>query len=114
VMTAQGFADDVGEEPGCRLVRLARPYADRRQANADAVEEALARIIGNQKLADGLLRAVTGERGVEEFVADGIRKGCAEHRNRRGEHQPRLVAVADGTDRIDQMPGAVEIDPVAL
>src|SRR5690606_15083310 len=34
--------------------------------------------------------------------------------NRRSEYQSRLVSAAHGADRIDQMPGTVEIDTIAL
>ena len=36
------LATDIGEEAGCRLVRQPRPHADRRKADADAVEKAAA------------------------------------------------------------------------
>ena len=72
----QRLADDVGEEARGRLVGLARPHADRRQADADAVEEAAPRIVGEQQLADRLLRAVAGQRRREELVADRSGKGA--------------------------------------
>ena len=51
---------------------------------------------------------------MKEFVVDLFRERRAEHGDRRGEHQPRLVAVAGVADRLDQMARAVEIDPIAL
>ena len=75
-LAGQRLAQDAGEEARGRLVRLAGPDADGRQADANAVEEAAARIVGEQKLADRLLRAVGGERRVEELVAD-LRPGTA-------------------------------------
>src|SRR5206468_2900774 len=64
------LADDVGEEAGSRLVRLARPHADRRQADRDAVEQALASVVIDQEFADRLLCAVARQRRMEEFIAD--------------------------------------------
>ena len=43
-----------------------------------------------------------------------LRERRAEHGDRRGEDQPRLVAVAGLADRLEQQPGAIEIDAVAL
>ena len=96
------LAEDAGEEAGGRLVGLARPDADRRQANADAIEKALPGIVGKQQLADRLLRAVAGQRRREELVADGLGERRAEHRDRRGEHHPRLVADAFLADRLEE------------
>ena len=48
----QRLADDAGEEARRRLVGLARPHADGRQPDADAVEEAAPRIVGKDQLAD--------------------------------------------------------------
>jgi hypothetical protein len=51
---------------------------------------------------------------MEEFIADLFRERRAEHRDRRREHQPRLVASAGMADGVDQVARAVEIDPVTL
>ncbi len=64
----QRLANDAGEKSRRRLVRQARTHADGRQANADAIEEAAARIIRQQQFADGLLRAVARYRRQEEFI----------------------------------------------
>ncbi len=103
-----------GEEARGRLVRLARPDHDARQPNADAVEKAAAGVIGEQELDRRLLRAVGRQRREVEFVADRRRKRRAEHRDRRGEDEPRSIAVADRADRLEQRARAVEIDPHAL
>ena len=113
-MAGKRLADDVGEEAGRRLVRRARADADSRQPDADAVEKPLARVVGDQHLADRLLRAVGGQRRVEELVADLLREWRAEHGDRRGEDQPRFVAAANRADGVDQEPRAVEIDAIAL
>ena len=86
------------------------------QANADAVDKALARIVVEQQFADRLLRAVAGERGGEELVADGIGERRAEHGDRRGEDEPRLVGrlAALEADGFEQKARAVEIDAIAL
>ena len=70
LLADERLAHDVGEEAGRRLVGLAGPDADGRQADADAVEKAAARIVGQKQLADRLLRAVAGQRRREELVAD--------------------------------------------
>ena len=49
-----------------------------------------------------------------KFVADCRRERRAEHRNRRGEDDPRAIAAARGADRFEQRARAVEIDPHAL
>ena len=51
---------------------------------------------------------------MEELVADRVGERRAEHRDRRGEDHPRLVAVAGLADRLEQLARAVEIDAVAL
>ncbi len=56
----QRFADDAGEKTRSRLVRLARPHHDARQANADAVAKAAPGVVGEEEFPDGLLRAVGG------------------------------------------------------
>ena len=49
-----------------------------------------------------------------EVVGDRFRERRAEHRDRRGEHDLRFVAAADGADRFQQRARAVEIDAVAF
>ena len=102
------------KKPEAALFGLPGRTHDRRQADADAVEKAAPRVVGEQQFADRLLRAVGGERRQMEIVGDGVGKRRAEHRDRRGEHEFRLVAVADCADRFQQRAGAVEIDAVAL
>src|SRR6185436_14909207 len=108
------LAQDAGKEPGGGLVRLARAHADGRQADADAVEKTAAAVVAEQQFADRFLRAVAGERRVEEFVTDRLRKRRAEYRDGGGEDHPRLVSLADLADRLEQQPGAVEIDAIPL
>ena len=114
LLAGQRLADDAGEKAGRRLVGFARPHADGRQANADAVEKAAARIVGEQQFADRLLGAVGGERRQMKIVRYRVGERRAEHRDRRGENHFRLVAAAGGADRFQQRAGAVEIDVVAL
>jgi hypothetical protein len=95
LLPGKRFANDRRKETRSRPVRLAGPHHDARQADADAVEEAAARIVGEQEFDRGLLRAVGSQRRQMKIVADGIRKGCAEHRDRRGEDEPRAIAIAD-------------------
>ena len=114
LLAVERLADDAGEEAGGGLVRLAGPHHDRRQPDADAFEDALARVVGEHLLAHHLLRAVGGQRRQMEFVGDGVRERRAEHRDRRGEDHAGLVAVAGLADRFEQRARAVEIDVVAL
>ena len=67
---------------------------DRRQPHADPVEKAAPRIVGEQQFADRLLRAVARQRRREEFVADRFGERRAEHRDRRGEDEPRPIGAA--------------------
>src|SRR5262249_43305813 len=114
LLAGQRLAQDVGEEAGSRLVGQTGTDADGRQADADAVDEAAAGIVGEQQLVDRLLGAVAQQWRVEELVADRLRERRAEHRNRGGEDETRPIAVADLADGVEQHPGAVEIDAVAL
>ena len=102
------------KNPEAALFGKAGTDANGRKADANTVHEAAARIIGQQQFADRLLGAVAQQRRMEEFVTDALRKRRAEHRDRRGEHHPRLVAAAGQPYRIEQHPGAVEIDAIAL
>src|SRR3989449_9356043 len=79
-LPVQGLADDPREKARSGPVGLSGPHADRRQADADAVEEAAARIVGEQPLRHRLLRAVACQRRAEEHVADRPGKRRAEHR----------------------------------
>ena len=116
LLPRERLAEDAGEEARGRGVRLARPDGDRRQADADAVDKALARIVGEQQLADRLLRAVARERRREILVADGFGERRAEHRDRRGEDELRHVGRLHPLlpDRLEQEARAVEVDAVAL
>lgn len=67
----QRLAQDIGEEAGSRLVGLAGADADRRQADADAIEEAAAAVVGEQQLADRFLGAVARKRSKMIIVRDG-------------------------------------------
>src|SRR5439155_1203196 len=63
------LADDPGEERRRRPVRPARPHGDRHEPRGAAVDVALARVIGDEVLADELLRAVRGLRRGQRRVA---------------------------------------------
>ena len=71
-------------------------------------------VIGEQQFAHRFLRAVGGERRQMEFVGDRGRERRAKHRDRRGEHEFRMIAVAGLADGFEQMLDAVEIDAIAL
>ncbi|EGE55474.1 hypothetical protein RHECNPAF_9300126 [Rhizobium etli CNPAF512] len=112
----QRFAQDVGEEARCRLVRCAGPHADGRQPDADAVENAAAGIVGEQQFGDRLLRAVARQRRGEEFVRNDLGERCAKDGDRGREDEARhIIAGETGlTDRIEQSARAVEIHGVTL
>ena len=114
LLPGQRLADDAREEARRRAVRFPRPHADRRQPDADAVEEAAAAVVGEEELVDRLLRAIARERRAEEFVPDRFGKRRAEDGDRGGEHHARLIAAADGAYRLEEAPRAVEVDAVAL
>ncbi len=110
----EGLADDAGEEPGCRQIGLARPHADSRQANGDAIHEPAPGVVGQKQLRDRLLGSVArgGRRAV--LVADHLRERRPEDRYRRAEDEPRPVAGGRRARRFKQAAGRVEIHPVAL
>src|SRR5690606_27603261 len=91
LLADQRLAQDVGEEAGGGEVGLARADGDGGEANADAVDKALARIVVAQQFANGLLGAVAGERRAEELVADGVGERRAEDGDRGGEDETRQV-----------------------
>ena len=111
---SQRLADDAGEESRCRLVRLARAHHDARQPDADAVAEPAPGVIGEQRFADRLLRAVGGQRREMKVVGDRFRERRAENRDGGGVDEPRPIAVAGRADRLEQRTGAVEVDAVPL
>ncbi len=50
LLPRQRLADDTGEETGRCLVRLARPHHDAREPDADTIDKAAARVVGEEKL----------------------------------------------------------------
>ena len=85
---------------------------------ADPVEEAAPRIVGEQQIADRLLGSVAGQRGGDELVADLFRERRAEHGDRGREDEARPIGAARqrllAPDRLEQRVGSAEIDCVAL
>jgi hypothetical protein len=51
---------------------------------------------------------------VVELVVDLSRERRAEHRDRRGEHELRMIAAAGGADRFEQAVKADQVDAVAF
>ena len=102
-MPVERLAEYAREKTRCRGVRLAGTHDDRRQANADAIKEAAARVVGKQQLVDRLLRAIAGERGVEPLVTDSFRERRAEHRDRGGEYDTWSIGrlLAGMPDRLE-------------
>ena len=80
LVPSQRLADDVGEETGRGLVRLAGSHTDGGKPDADAVEKALAGVIRQEQLANGFLRAVRGQRRGEEVVRNLLGKWCSDTR----------------------------------
>ena len=80
---------------------------------AAAVDEALARVVGDQVLAHQLVRAVAGLRRRQRVVAHQRRhrrgRVGAEHRDRAGEHEPRGRALPARAQRVEQRARAVEV-----
>ena len=87
------LADHAAEEARGRAVGQARAHAHRHQPHAAAADEALARVVGHELLADELLDAVAGLRRGQRVVVDDLGQRLlgrvAEHRERAGEHQHR-------------------------
>ncbi|MNE10204.1 hypothetical protein D3C80_1029060 [compost metagenome] len=110
------LAQDAGEEAGGCLVRLSGADADRRQTDADTIEETAPAVIGQQQFAHRLLRAVTGERRQMEIIGDRIGQGRTDDRDRRGEDDARKITVllVFKPDGIEQIACTVEVDAIAL
>ncbi len=87
--------------------------ADRGQAERDAVDDATAGVVVDQKLCDGLLGAVAGQRHGVEVVGDRVGEGAAEHGGGGGVDDPRVI-VGGVADRFQQVADRVEVDGVAL
>ena len=68
----QWLTNDCGEETGGGGVRQAWADGDGWQADADTIEEAASRVVGEQRLSDQFLSAIRGQRGQVEVVADDI------------------------------------------
>src|SRR5262249_21889794 len=112
--TGERFADDPGKESRGRLVRLARPHHDAGQPDAYPLAKPAPRVIGEQRLADRLLRAIRGERREMKLVGYRRWKRCPEHGDRGGIDEPWPVTVADCSNRLEQGAHAVEIDVIAF
>ena len=91
--TDEGFAQDIGEEAGRCLVGLAGANADGRQADADAVEEAAAGIIGQEQFADRLVEVLAAGDRLLELLPVRLDEGAGgvpvARRRRRG---PRALS----------------------
>ena len=111
----QRFAQDAAGERRCGLVRFARPHADRRQPQAAAVDEALARPVVDEEFADRLLIAVRRLRPQRLRVGHRIGQRAAEHRAGAREDEPgrcreRAAALEQRSRGIDvDAPAEVEV-----
>src|SRR5215211_6265602 len=114
LLTVQRFADDAREKARSRLIGLPRPYANGGQPDPYAIEKSAPRVIGQKQLTHRLLRAIARKRRQKEFIPDRLRERSAENGDGGREDKSWLVSIPDGADGIEQKPGTVEIDPVAL
>ena len=110
----QRLTDDVGEEARRGQVRRARPDADGGQADGDAVDEAASRVVAQQELDHRLLGAVTGRRRGGMVIGDDVGHRRTEHGDRRAEDQAGMVVRAGEADRLQEVPGRVEVHAVPL
>src|SRR5581483_1789405 len=105
LLARERLPDDSGEEPRCGLVRLSRPDTNGRQPDTDSVEESAPRVVGEQELANRLLRSIRGQRREMKFVGDRGREGRAIDGNGRGEDDLRHISCR--TYGLEQRPGSV-------
>ena len=108
VDAGQRLADDAARERRRGLVRLARPHGDGRQAQAAAVDEALARHVVDEILADRLLRAVRRLRRQRRVVGHRIGQRSAEDGERAREHELRRRG--EPAAALEQQARRVEVD----
>src|SRR5687768_4207517 len=99
--------DDAARERRSGGVGPAGPHGDGRQAERPPVDEALARVVGDQQLADGLLGPVGGLRGQRRRLEHDLGQRAAVDRNRAGEDNAR--AMAGGAADLEQRARAVEV-----
>src|SRR5436309_1390514 len=78
----QGLAQDIREEARSGLVSCARPDADRRQPQANPIEESTAAVVGEKKIAYSLLSAVAREWRIDVVIGNLARKWGAVNGNR--------------------------------
>src|SRR2546428_167557 len=90
-------ADDL-LEARLRPVWRTRTDTDGRQPDADAVEKAAPRVVGQEQLANRFLSAVARERRGRVVVADHVGERSAEHCDRRGEDDSRAVPLVGRAD----------------
>mmetsp|Transcript_34044 Transcript_34044/g.89377 ORF Transcript_34044/g.89377 Transcript_34044/m.89377 type:complete len:224 (+) Transcript_34044:4589-5260(+) len=91
------FADHARVARGRGSVRLARPHNHRRESDAAAVDEPLARVVVEQQLRDGLGRAVRGLWVDLGGVGDGGER--TKDGTGRGEREPDPVGGGAGPNR---------------
>ncbi|ABA53116.1 hypothetical protein BURPS1710b_A0443 [Burkholderia pseudomallei 1710b] len=109
LLAVQRLADDPARERRSRRVRPARPHADRRQPQHAPVDEAAARVIGQQQLGDCLLRAVRRLRFERGVVPHEFGQRAAVHRHRAREHHARPVPARAA--HVEQQARRIEVDP---
>src|SRR5215510_15951498 len=111
-LSCQRLADNPREETGRRLVWLARPHANGRQPDTDAIKKSAPRIVGEQQFANCLLRSVGGQWREVKVIGNGRRKRRTENGDRRRKYDLRFVFCSP--DRFEQRTSSIEIDTVAL
>jgi hypothetical protein len=114
-LAGQRLPDDAGEEARRRPVGAPRAHADRRQPDRPSAQEALAGVIGQQLLADDLLRAVAGLRVRRGLIGHDIGQGVigrgAEGRHGTGVDHDR--SGPERTARSEQRLGGTQVRPDA-
>ena len=107
----QRLADDAAEEGRCCAIGPARAHRHCHQACSATIDEALARVVGNQVLADQLLYAVgslgRGQRVVGNSGGHGHIGVRTEHRYGTGKHQ--ACHFGAGAQHVEQGARAVQI-----
>ena len=72
------------------------------------------RVVGQEQLADRLLRPVACAWRGRVVVADHVGERPAVHGDRRSEDDAWAVAVVERSDRVEEEPCPVEVDAIAL
>ena len=106
----QWFANNSRKKTGRSLIRFPWPNANRRESDADAIEETATGEVGKQEFSNRFLRAVRSQRRQCEIFRDYLRKRSAEDRDRAGKHDS--WPILSSPDGFEEVLNATQIDPV--